>query len=197
MVSHSRKVRFSKTPSGKYVIQGKSYEMLEGSRAQVWHNTAFRTSGGLKKSDLLQNKAGRIVSKSKHSSAKHDNRLVKAGYGTKKGTFGYVLLNGKKGKKSPKRKSSGRFRKQSGGMMPLNPAPYNGQGVGTSGVAVQFEAGMGGRASSRTRSRSRGRSRSRRRSRSGGMMPLNPNPYKAMNPATSGDALQFLAGNSG
>lgn len=146
MVSHSRKVRFSKSPAGKYVIQGKSFEMLEGSRAQVWHNTAFRTSGGLKKGDLLKNKSGRIVSKTKHSSAKRDNRLVKAGYGTKKGTFGYVLLNGKKskGKSKGKTRSRGRSRKQSGGMLPLSPSPFDGQGVGTSGVALQFEAGNAG-----------------------------------------------------
>lgn len=148
MVSHSRKVRFSKTPTGRYVVQGKSYEMLEGSRAQVWHNTAFRTSGGLKKCDLLQNKSGRIVSKSKHHKAKKDNRLVKAGYGTKKGTFGYVLLNGRKGKskakgkKSPKRGT--RSRKQSGGMMPLNPATYKAMNPATSGDALQMLAGNAG-----------------------------------------------------
>ena len=67
--------------------------MLSGTRAQVWHGTAYKTSGSLTKSDLLQNKAGRIVSKSKHSSAKKDNRLVKSGYGTKKGVFGFVKLN--------------------------------------------------------------------------------------------------------
>lgn len=34
-----------------------------GSRAQVWHNTAEKTVGGLTKEDLEQNKYGRIVSK--------------------------------------------------------------------------------------------------------------------------------------
>ena len=34
-----------------------------GSRAQVWHETAEKTSGGLTKSDLEKNKYGRIVSK--------------------------------------------------------------------------------------------------------------------------------------
>jgi hypothetical protein len=69
-----------------------NFEILIGTRAQVWHGTAYKTSGGLTKSDLLQNKSGRIVSKAKHSSAKRENRLVKAGYGTKKGMFGFVML---------------------------------------------------------------------------------------------------------
>ena len=36
-----------------------------GSRAQVWHGTAEKTSGGLKKKDLTMNKKGAIVSKKK------------------------------------------------------------------------------------------------------------------------------------
>jgi hypothetical protein len=90
--------RYEKNDNGHYSIKGKSYEMLMGSRAQVWHGTAYKTSGGLKKSDLLQNKNGRLVSKAKHETAKKEKRLVKAGYGTKKGKFGFVLL-GKKSKK--------------------------------------------------------------------------------------------------
>lgn len=73
-------------------INGKKYEMLVGSRAQVWHGTSYKTSGGLKKSDLMMNKAGRIVSKAKHNTAKKDKRLLKAGYGTKKvNLVSYVL----------------------------------------------------------------------------------------------------------
>lgn len=37
-----------------------------GSKAQVYHGTAERTSGGLHKDDLMKNKNGRIVSKKKH-----------------------------------------------------------------------------------------------------------------------------------
>jgi hypothetical protein len=52
-----------------------------GSRAQVWHSTATHTSGGLQKSDLMQNKRGRIVSKKRHqlgqSAIKH---LEKSGH---------------------------------------------------------------------------------------------------------------------
>ena len=62
--------RFTKSNNGKYVVSGKSFDDLIGTRAQVWHETAYKTSGGLTKSDLFQNKAGRIVSKAKHNSAK-------------------------------------------------------------------------------------------------------------------------------
>lgn len=131
--------RFTKTENGKYLIHGKNYDMLSGSRAQVWHGTAYKTSGELTKSHLMQNKAGRIVSRKKHATAKKDNRLVKAGYGTKKGVFGFVMLNGKS-KRHRKGKHT-RSRKMKGGMYALSPADYDGKGVGTSGVNVQFEAG--------------------------------------------------------
>ena len=82
--------RFTRSANGKYVVQGKSYEMLIGTRAQVWHGTAYKTSGGLTKTDVLQNKNGRIVSKRKHTTAKKEKRLVKAGFLTKKGQFGFI-----------------------------------------------------------------------------------------------------------
>ena len=139
--------RYSKTASGKYVVQGKSYEMLMGSRAQVWHGTAYKTSGGLTKHHLMQNKSGRIVSKSKHNTAKKERRLVKAGYGTKKGKFGFVKL-GKTGKHHKHHKHRGsrsrrRHRGGSGVNYPLNPSYFDGKGVGTSGVDLQFVAGQG------------------------------------------------------
>ena len=122
------------------MIQGKSYEMLMGSRAQVWHGTAFKTSGGLTKNNLMQNKAGRIVSKDKHMTAKKEKRLVKAGYGTKKGKFGFVMLG--KSRKHHGRKSHGRkHRGGNGTNYPLSPSYYDGKGVGTSGVDLQFVAG--------------------------------------------------------
>jgi DVNP family len=68
-----------------------------GTRAEVWHGTAKHTSGGLERKDLFQNKHGRIVSKSKHNTAKRERRLVKAGYGTKKGKFGFVKIGSKRG----------------------------------------------------------------------------------------------------
>ena len=91
--------RYTKNAHGHYLIHGNKYEILEGSRAQVVHGTAYKTSGGLKKSDLLQNKNGRIVSRKKHLTAKKEKRLVKAGYGTKKGKFGYVKIGKSKSRK--------------------------------------------------------------------------------------------------
>ena len=134
--------RFTKTASGKYMVQGKSYEMLMGSRAQVWHGTAYKTSGGLTKHHLIQNKAGRIVSKDKHNTAKKEKRLVKAGYGTKKGKFGFVML-GKSRKHHSRKSHSRKHRGGSGVNLPLSPTYYDGKGVGTSGVDLQFIAGQG------------------------------------------------------
>ena len=63
-------------------------EVTVGSKAQVFHGTAKRTSGGLKKADLMKTKAGRIVSRKKHALGKKAiQRLFKAGYKPKKGTF--------------------------------------------------------------------------------------------------------------
>ena len=74
-----------------------------GSRAQVWHNNAHHTSGGLTKKNLFMNKRGRIVSAKKRRTAKKEKRLEKAGFFTKKGTFGIVGLT-KKRKSSRSRK---------------------------------------------------------------------------------------------
>jgi len=136
--------RFTKSANGKYVVKGKGFEMLIGTRAQVWHGTAFKTSGGLTKGDLFQNKAGRIVSRAKYMTAKKEKRLVKAGYGTKKGKFGFVMLNGKKSRSKSRSRSRSRKMRGGGGVnYPLSPTDYDGQGVGTSGNAVQFAAGLG------------------------------------------------------
>ena len=75
-----------------------------GSRAEVWHGNAKKTTGGLTKKDLMKNKHGEIVSKKKHFTAKKEKRLEKAGYFTKKGQFGFV-------KKTVKSKSRGKARK--------------------------------------------------------------------------------------
>lgn len=121
-----------------------------GSRRKVWNGTAKRTPGGLTKSDLMMSH-GRIVSRSKHFSAKKEMRLLKHGYGAKKGKFGAV-----KTKKRGHR----------GGMPALNPADLGdgiaGQGitVGNAGSAnVQLLAGMAG-----------GRRRKSRRHRGGSGM---------------------------
>jgi hypothetical protein len=163
--------KFSRTSTGKYSVSGKSFDVLIGTRAQVWHGTAYKTTGGLCKSDLMQNKAGRIVSKAKHMSAKREKRLVKAGFLTKKGQFGFVK-NGKSMKKGRKMRGGvgnavgmgnlgvaqdaalvaaggsrrKRSRKMRGGMAfggPLSPTEVSGMKGSSDSVAVQFAAGMG------------------------------------------------------
>jgi hypothetical protein len=74
-----------------------------GTRAQVWHGTCKKTSGGLTKSDLMMNKHGHIVSRAKHNTAKKEKRLLKAGYGTKKGKFGFVKIGSRKMHKGSKK----------------------------------------------------------------------------------------------
>ena len=79
-----------KQSDGKYHIKGSKYEILVGSRAQVWHGTAYKTPGGLKKDGLLKNKNDRYVSRKKHTTAKREKRLEKHGFFAKKGVFGMV-----------------------------------------------------------------------------------------------------------
>jgi hypothetical protein len=100
--------RIDKSSDGLYHVGGKAYKHLIGSRKQVWMGSAYKTDGQLVKSDFIMNKHRRIVSAKKHASAKRDNRLVKAGYGTQKGKFGFVRLDGSRSKS---RKSRGSRRK--------------------------------------------------------------------------------------
>ena len=65
--------------------------MVVGARAQVMHGTADKTSGGLMKKNLKYNKRGKIVSIKQSKTAKRNNRLVRAGYVTRKGKFGSIL----------------------------------------------------------------------------------------------------------
>jgi len=166
-----------------------SFEQNVGSRAQVWHGTAKKTKGGLTKSALMKNKHGRIVSRKMHFTAKKQNRLVKAGYITKKGQFGFIK-NGTRGRKGHRGSRKG-SRKMRGGMAyggPLSPLTYDGAGVETSGVNLQFMAGN-----------ATGGGRRRRRRMRGGMAyggPLSPQAYDGAGVKTSGDDLQFLAGNA-
>jgi hypothetical protein len=83
-------MRFKRNNDGTYTIQGKSYKAITGTRARVWHGEAYETSGHLKKNELVMNKHGRIVSKDKYNSSKKEQRLLKHGYGSKKGVFGFV-----------------------------------------------------------------------------------------------------------
>ncbi len=73
-------------------------ERTFGSRAEVFHGTAKKTTGGLTKKDLIKNKHGEIVSRKKHITAKREKRLEKHGYFAKKGKFGYVKKEVRKSK---------------------------------------------------------------------------------------------------
>jgi hypothetical protein len=60
-----------------------------GSRAEVFHGSAERTSGRLTKDDLMKNAAGRIVSRRKHVAGQLALRYLHAkGYIAVKGKFG-------------------------------------------------------------------------------------------------------------
>ena len=50
-----------------------------GSRAQVFHGNAEQTAGGLRKDDLLKNKRGRIVPRSRHTHGKRAMRNILPG----------------------------------------------------------------------------------------------------------------------
>jgi len=82
--------RILKGENGMYNVNGKSFKFLIGSRQQVGHGTAYKTSGQKTRKDIMQNKHGKWVSKCKHMSAKKEKRLEKHGYFAEKGKFGYV-----------------------------------------------------------------------------------------------------------
>jgi len=99
--------RHDKGDDGKYHIHGHKYEMLEGSRAQVWHGTAYKTAGGLNKGHLVMHR-GRIVSKKKSELAKTQKHLSGHLQPKGSGVFGTVT---KKGKKRGTKKRRGSRRK--------------------------------------------------------------------------------------
>lgn len=111
-------------------------EQTFGSKAQVWHGTAKKTTGGLTKNNLMKNKHGRIVSRRKHTMGKKSiKHLKKLGYIAKKGKF-TLFRKGHKGSRS-------RSRKMRGGAPygnTISPSEISGIS-GTSGVALQFVAG--------------------------------------------------------
>lgn len=96
--------RHQKHEDGFYHINGHKFEELEGSRAKVFHGAAYKTTGGLTKNHLMMNKHGRIVSKTKHATAKREKRLEKAGYKPTKGKF-VVMQKSMRTKSSSQSKS--------------------------------------------------------------------------------------------
>jgi hypothetical protein len=86
-----------------------------GSRAQVWHETARATSGGLKKKDLFMKK-GRIVSRRASAAGKKAIKHLRAlGYIAKKGTFKLMSKSMAHPKKSRSKSSKRRSTRKRGG----------------------------------------------------------------------------------
>ena len=68
-----------KNSSGTYDVGGKQYELLIGTRQEVWDGKAYKTSGGLLKTEFILNKHGDIVSKRKSISETQLKRLFTSG----------------------------------------------------------------------------------------------------------------------
>lgn len=137
--------RYTKSADGSYHIHGKKFMVLIGTRAQVWHGTAYKTSGGLKKDHLMQNKSGRIVSEKKHQSAKRENRLLKHGYGTKKGKFGWVKTGSRKHRSKKNRKSMrGGMNSGSTSTSSSDTSDHSGSSSNMKAMMQQAQANQGG-----------------------------------------------------
>lgn len=71
---------WKRASDGGVIVKGKKFAMLVGSRAQVWHGTAYKTNPGKKaltKKHLMQKKDGKIVSRKKSQTAKRQKHLGK------------------------------------------------------------------------------------------------------------------------
>ena len=76
VVNQIRNKRRDRHDDGFFHIDGRLYPILEGTRNEVWEGKAYQTAGGLIKKDLLLNKNGKIVSKSKSIDGLINNKLV-------------------------------------------------------------------------------------------------------------------------
>jgi|TARA_B110000483_G_C17859342_1_gene413536 hypothetical protein len=96
--------RVGKNDDGMYHIKGDKFPVLVGSRAQVMHKTAYKTTGGLTKKNLKKNKHGKIVSRAKSAKGPQMlKRLTDKGYFTRKGKFGAIKKK-KRGKTAKKKR---------------------------------------------------------------------------------------------
>ena len=190
-----------------------TFEQTTGTRAQVWHGTAKKTSGGLTKTALMMNKHGRIVSRKKHNTAKKEKRLVKAGFLTKKGQFGFI-------KKGTRRRRSRKMRGgadgdmddmdgMSMGMNNMDDESSSDEEMETMGGRRRRRSMMGGTGSAVGRGylgaplaaalSHGGRRRKGSRRMRGGMAyggPISFSAYDGKGVGTSGVDLQFIAGNA-
>merc|ERR1719341_979229 len=74
-----------------------------GAKARVFRGSKEKTSGGLKKSDLVKNKSGKVVSKAASQRAKNSKKIAAWGKATKEarkalGIKGFVPVGGKTAK---------------------------------------------------------------------------------------------------
>ena len=65
----------TKSQDGLYHIDGNTFEILRSTRADVWNGKSYQTTGGVPKSGLIINKAGKIVSKAKSVEGHKNNRF--------------------------------------------------------------------------------------------------------------------------
>jgi phage anti-repressor protein len=75
VVNEIRNKRQDRAADGFFHRDGQLYELLEGTRIDVWQGKAYKTSGGLIKKDLLLNKDGKIISKCKYIDAIRNSNL--------------------------------------------------------------------------------------------------------------------------
>jgi hypothetical protein len=100
-----------------------------GSKAEVWHSTALKTRGQLRKKDLMMTRRGRIVSKKKHAAGKKALKHLKAlGYIAKKGTFKLMRKSMVDGRRKKSKKQTKKQSKKRGGAFGLVDAFAGGSG---------------------------------------------------------------------
>lgn len=110
-----------------------------GSRAEVMHGTAKKTSGGLVKGDLKYNKWGSIVSRRKSVLANKQKHLAKAGWTAKKGKFGAVCMKKSCKKTAKKMGRKGKGHKGGAGVADML-GGLLGNGANENGVKVNANA---------------------------------------------------------
>jgi hypothetical protein len=88
-----------------------TFKKTIGTRAEVFHLTAKKTSGGLTRRDLIKNKKGRIVSKKQQAHGRRQiKKLFALGYKPKKGTFKLMrksMVDGRRKKQTKKDRKRG------------------------------------------------------------------------------------------
>jgi len=82
----------TKVRKKKFWADGKYWPSKYGSRRQVFNGSAYMTKRRLRQGDIMYNKQKRLVSAKKSRMASKEQRLLKHGYGAKKGKFGYVRV---------------------------------------------------------------------------------------------------------